>query len=608
MSFAGDFTQCTGESSNEGIGAGCGGPPTLLGAATVVSVGISTVLQHMNGIKDSVAASSRSTLEACASSMEMKRNATSKVQKSSELDDEKKKGMGWNSVQLALCSPSEEANVTRTETTTAVFAPHGILHHSSEGVHPSTLTRSKSNKVVRISPPREETTKMNQIPMASRSPVARMRHQSSDSSSANPPPHEGQRSPSRSPKSMEEVKSEKQRKWRSKLKQAQEQKRLEKQSLSSDYSSRRCSSGKGSPGFAVSVGDHVLDLIAHCGDVEPDVSDSDGSRYESSSSSEGTPHRKSRRRSKKSNHHHYGRDRLNEDDGRGILYEEESNVREDHHRLRVPERRTRNDDGLEEKSRTRQASTHSQQQETDHPTLQYTSRPDLETSNAYRHPRRRQSPNPRRSDFTRDSTSISESKIDETEYVKAFVHDMITDGCPFFWQKEMMVMSSKEVVLKLKPGRQTPEGAFCGPRMTWQLDEFETYGINVFDIQTMDRATPLQLKHYPFAVPSRTLCVRMNRGQEFYFEAPSNDEAFSFLYGMKLIVARLSLSLVVGNMDELLELLDLNSPDDMTIKTKARKSLRITAIDDLAQDLLHHTFSSGRPNTAPSPKRNNSTH
>jgi hypothetical protein len=174
--------------------------------------------------------------------------------------------------------------------------------------------------------------------------------------------------------------------------------------------------------------------------------------------------------------------------------------------------------------------------------------------------------------------------------MKAFVHDMVLVGFPFLWQQEMMVMAPKAVVLRLKTGWQSPEGFFCGPRMTWQLDKTEAYGINIFDIQTLERASPVQLKDYPFVAPSRTVYVRMNRGQEFVFEAPSEDDAGEFVHGMKSLVASLSFSLVIGNMDAVFELLQVKMPDDLVKTIPLGESRRLIAMDDLAQELLHRSF------------------
>ena len=366
------------------------------------------------------------------------------------------------------------------------------------------------------------------------------------------------------------------------MKLAQEQQRLEKQALTSGpRSRRRRASSRGSRGLAAAIGDHVLDMIVtHCGDADDAayVSESDDSRTDESSTSSDRSRKGKSRKAKQNNR------RSRSDHNRGV-----ASVRaKSNDDLNLGHKGSGSYKDLPVKGPTYHVSQRSAKIGQSHIQVSQASSFEIAELPALR---KNQSQDPV-SDVSNVSSMASvELNMNETNYVTAFVHDMIAVGYQFFWQKEMMEMTPKSVVLRLKPGWKKPEGTFCGPRITWHLDEFEAYGINLFDIMTLDHATPAQLKEYPFAVPSRTVHVSMNRGQEFVFEAPSKDAALRFVYGMKLLVARLSFSLVTGNMDDIVELLDLKPPGNMVKRrTQPHTSLPVAAIDDLSQELLHRTF------------------
>ena len=571
-----DFAAQMPKQPEYAVDPGCADSATLLGAATAVSVGISTVLQQMTGLRDRMTYIERPSKELRSPRRETKKNSslTDSQRKGATIDDEKKDDVMAN-VKSTI---SDEMNGVKREATPSTIPPQGILYNSAAAVDASSPARARSNKVVRITPPRNSSSDWGNSATAGRPPVARMRSHSVDSTTLD----RKMSSPSRTlPKSPEEVKAEKQRKWRSKMKLAQEQQRLEKRALTSGpRARRRRSSSRGSRGLAAVIGDHVLDMIvAHCGDADDTayMSDSDDSRMdESSTSSERSRNGKSRkskqnRRKSRSNDKRgdaSARVKSREDLGdKGSGSNEGPSVKRPVHH--VPER------SGEKK--------HSHFQNSQAPSFEIAELPPL---------RKNQSLDPLSDVSNVSSMASAELNMNETDYVRAFVHDMVTVGYQFFWQKEMMEMAPKAVVLRLKPGWKKPEGTFCGPRMSWYLDEFEAYGINLFDIKTLDHATPTQLKEYPFAVPSRTVNVSMNRGQEFVFEAPSKDAALRFVYGMKLLVARLSFSLVIGNMDGIVELLDLNPPGNMVKRrTRPQTSLHVAAIDDLSQELIHRAFS-----------------
>jgi hypothetical protein len=81
--------------------------------------------------------------------------------------------------------------------------------------------------------------------------------------------------------------------------------------------------------------------------------------------------------------------------------------------------------------------------------------------------------------------------------------------------------------------------------------------IDLFDIRSLEKASPLQLQAYPFAIPGRSIVVRCGTDKEMVFEAPNEPEARRFIHGMRWVVARLAFNLIIGNLDVCCELLNV---------------------------------------------------
>ena len=151
-------------------------------------------------------------------------------------------------------------------------------------------------------------------------------------------------------------------------------------------------------------------------------------------------------------------------------------------------------------------------------------------------------------------------------FTKAFIVKMEHIGARMLWHKETSAMNPATVVMFLKKGHRCSDGTHCGPRLVWSETEEEngqrsrSYSIDMFDIASVQRADPLQLENFPFAIPGRTISINLKTDGEndrLIFEGASQDDAGRMVRGLRLVVARMARNLVIGNMEIGCELLDL---------------------------------------------------
>jgi len=176
-------------------------------------------------------------------------------------------------------------------------------------------------------------------------------------------------------------------------------------------------------------------------------------------------------------------------------------------------------------------------------------------------------------------------------FIKGFIQDMELCGCRMFWYKDKS-SSPLSVVLFLMNGHQTETSEYAGPALVWadekERDQF--YGVNLFDIRSIDRTTSLTLGGRKTEHVRRCILIRLSKGNDFVFEAESEDEAFRFIHGMKWMIARFSFNLILGNVDVSCEVLDVghvtarsdsNSPKSLLEEAEAAK-----AVDDVTMQML----------------------
>ena len=147
----------------------------------------------------------------------------------------------------------------------------------------------------------------------------------------------------------------------------------------------------------------------------------------------------------------------------------------------------------------------------------------------------------------------------DKSFVKSFIQEIVSRGIELHWHKEQASMCPTKIRLNIKPGYRKPNGCFCGPRLGWfDVDDVgNTFGIDLFDIRALERASPRNLTDYPYAIPSRSVVLKSSRLGDFVFEARTEAGARHFIHGMRWVVARLAFNLIIGNLDVSCELLDV---------------------------------------------------
>jgi hypothetical protein len=200
-------------------------------------------------------------------------------------------------------------------------------------------------------------------------------------------------------------------------------------------------------------------------------------------------------------------------------------------------------------------------------------------------------------------TTVSPSAMNvdpnDKSFVKAFIQDIMTQGCPLHWHSEPMSMAPHSIRMYLKPGHRAPNGAQCGPRLVWVdiKKPDNKFGIDLFDIRSLDKAGAMHLQNYPFAIPGRSIFLKLTRERDFVFEAVNEEQALRFIHGMRWVVARLAFNLVIGNLDVSCELLDVGLMDGkkkVRPDTALEESRWTKAMDDVTNQLVdksvfHHT-------------------
>ena len=598
--------------AHEGTKQGCADPSGLFGTATTMSQGFSSALQQMRTLKKPSDESAVIDAIMCVdptfpNDQALQRIDSFKKEWKHMLEEKKEDHFGCGYDHESTTDANRDYIYTVSSNKKDWFAGD----HSTEQMTAQTLGQ-------KTSPLRGPNTRKARKGANFPSPMARIRGRSFEKPRMR---DKGASTGNPVRKTPEEVKAEKQRKWKTKMRLDQE-KRIEERIARDGDSDLKKEIRVNGRKIAKLIGEKVLHMIDHqCGAIDDVVaSDSDDSMFDDSMneeepshgyvSSHSSPRVKpmQRGRSRRRRHEKIGRknkgtkrsvkvnpsERAEDSDWTLTSQSREDSPKQD---TGLPVLGSTRTTGLEGKDGIKGDAVRSR-------ILNSTAEAQLllRTDENLTHPRLPQKTKSVDHQMsTGPASSLSASACldaKDSNYAKAFVNNLVHIGVSFFWQKEVMTMNPASIVLRMKPGHLTLEGTYCGPRLVWQESAYETYGINLFDIQTLERATPVQLKEYPFSMPSRTVYLRMKNDQEFVFEAPSENAASRFVHGMKWLVARLTFNLVIGNMDVFFELLEARASNTYSTNRDGialvDASRRAAVMDDMTEQVLERSVLPGQ--------------
>lgn len=137
-------------------------------------------------------------------------------------------------------------------------------------------------------------------------------------------------------------------------------------------------------------------------------------------------------------------------------------------------------------------------------------------------------------------------------------------------------LRAAKCLIFIQPGVEDDFGNFAPPKLIWKHVDGTLLGqIHLFAIKSLTKATALDVQDFPLAMPGRSVIVRYRQAVHA-FEMRSEGDAFRFTHGMRWVLARLSFNLIIGNLGVSCELLDLGESSDgheqypRTVKEDAR--------------------------------------
>jgi hypothetical protein len=148
-----------------------------------------------------------------------------------------------------------------------------------------------------------------------------------------------------------------------------------------------------------------------------------------------------------------------------------------------------------------------------------------------------------------------------THTIPIVLQQTSSEGLALIWHQPETVETYEApttVKARLEHGTARPDGGYAGPRFVWR-QAGAGGSIDLFDIHSLDKVSPLQLEAYPFAMPGNSFIIRLSSGADFVFEASSDTEAWRIIHGLRWVVARLAFNLVIGNQDVSCELLSVDA-------------------------------------------------
>lgn len=194
-------------------------------------------------------------------------------------------------------------------------------------------------------------------------------------------------------------------------------------------------------------------------------------------------------------------------------------------------------------------------------------------------------------DHNNSSTSmnsiLSQLDIRDANFIKAFIQETSQEGYALIWHKPSPDVQNFEnpidIVAFLELGFLQEGGSFAGPRLAWYDESGKALGaIDLLDIRSLTKASPMQLQDFPFAIPGNSLILKLHNSEsDLVLEASSPTASRSFIHGLRWVVARLAFNLIIGNKDVCCEMLEVQDSPCRDLNTEMNK-----AMNDVTKQLV----------------------
>lgn len=141
----------------------------------------------------------------------------------------------------------------------------------------------------------------------------------------------------------------------------------------------------------------------------------------------------------------------------------------------------------------------------------------------------------------RASTSLSPSRgnyDDEKNFIKSFIREASQNGLELTWHQRSSngnaFVNPIEIKAFIEFGCLQDKEKVNGPRLAWYDSKCETLGsIDLVEIRSIARASPLQLNEFPFAIPRNSLILKFHHSvDDLVLETHSPESSSRFIQGL----------------------------------------------------------------------------
>jgi hypothetical protein len=186
---------------------------------------------------------------------------------------------------------------------------------------------------------------------------------------------------------------------------------------------------------------------------------------------------------------------------------------------------------------------------------------------------------------------LNDVDMHDRNFIKTFVTLASTSGIPLLYhcaaKKLKSLPAPTRATVRILLGSEGAAGHYAEPQLTWTSAEGSCLGrVDLFDIESLDRASTVELRSYPLALPSKSIVLRTEGGDQHIFEAMDEGVAYRFVHGMRWIVARLAFNLIIGNLNVSCELLDVDGDEGVSPEA-LEKQLLMKAMNDVTNHLVN---------------------